>query len=68
VEKNDFKLLEEKIKHFFLPLQIELALQIVFFHWSKHNKKNHIYIIQNAILTFWHFKKASCLGHALTCP
>jgi len=66
VEKNDSKLLEEKLKHLFLPLQYNWLFKWFFFHWSIHSKISHIYTSQNSILSIWLFKIASPFGDALT--
>ena len=44
---------------------IELAFQMVFFHWNIHGKKSYIYIIQNVILSIYLFEIASLIRDAL---
>ena len=51
MEKNDIKLIKEKIKHLFLPLQYNWLFKWLFFIGVYIIIKKHIYIIQNAILS-----------------
>jgi hypothetical protein len=55
-----------KNKALIYSIIIELTFQMVFLHWSIHDKKkSYIYTIQNAILSIYLFKIASPIEDAL---
>jgi hypothetical protein len=59
-KKNNIKIIKKKTLIY--STLIELAFQMVFFHWNMHGKKSYIYTIQNAILSICLFEIASPIG------